>query len=147
MTGRYPFHTGLQHTTTITPGSTAKIPTDIPTAAEVFRKAGYHTLAVGKWHLGYSKWDYTPTGRGFDSYTGYMQGETDYYNKTVRIGGYDFWQNRTFFAAAVGDIRTKTKYSMEQYMSAATDFLDVHSGSDKPLFIYFAHQVCVCTAV
>ena len=63
-------------------------------------------------HLGYSSWDYAPTGRGFDSYTGYLQGQCDYYNKTVGGPGYDFWQNETFFADAIGDLPSRTKYSM-----------------------------------
>jgi arylsulfatase A-like enzyme len=63
---------------------------------EQLRGAGYSTAAIGKWHLGYAKWAYTPTGRGFDSHVGYLQGpttttrrsaaghqQTDYYNKTL----------------------------------------------------------------
>jgi hypothetical protein len=29
-------------------------------------------------HLGYSSWNSTPTGRGFDQHVGFMQGEEDY---------------------------------------------------------------------
>merc|ERR1719230_914608 len=30
MTGRYPFHTGMQHVTTLVPGTTAALPLDAP---------------------------------------------------------------------------------------------------------------------
>ena len=49
LTGRYPFHTGLQHSTTLMPGSTAAIPMDIPTIAELLKAQGYRTSAIGKW--------------------------------------------------------------------------------------------------
>lgn len=141
MTGRYPFHLGMQHFTTLVPGSEAKLPTDQPTIGEIFKEAGYHTMAVGKWHLGYSSWDYTPTGRGFDTYTGYLQGQCDYYNKSVGGGGHDFWHNRSFFADAIGDLATKTKYSMGYYENAVSSFIDTHKDDpENPIFLYYAHQ-------
>ena len=32
-----------------------------------------------RWHLGFCKWDYTPTYRGFDSFVGYYSGAEDYF--------------------------------------------------------------------
>jgi arylsulfatase B/arylsulfatase I/J len=139
MTGRYPFRTGMQHCTTLAPGSEAHIPEDVPTLAEALKGAGYSTAMIGKWHLGYASWDFTPTGRGFDSHAGYFQGEVDYFKKTFdRPGmaaatGLDFWRNRTVARDAVGT------HSMDFYMAEAERLLDERDPS-KPLFLYFAHQ-------
>lgn len=41
---------------------------------------GYVTRLVGKWHLGYSSLNATPTHRGFDSHLGHWTGFTSYYD-------------------------------------------------------------------
>ena len=35
---------------------------------------------VGKWHLGFYEWPYTPTYRGFDSFYGFYTGAEDHFN-------------------------------------------------------------------
>jgi hypothetical protein len=35
------------------------------------------THAIGKWHLGFWQWAYTPTFRGYDSFFGYLTGGED----------------------------------------------------------------------
>ena len=42
--------------------------------------AGYATHMVGKWHLGFYEWPYTPTYRGFDSFYGFYTGAEDHFN-------------------------------------------------------------------
>ena len=42
-----------------------------------------------QWHLGFYKWDYTPTFRGFDSFVGFYSGGEDYFTHQSS-GGYDF---------------------------------------------------------
>lgn len=136
MTARYPFRTGLQHATTLMPGSSAKIPKDTATIAEVLKTVGYSTHAIGKWHIGYSDWADTPTGRGFDSYAGYLQGGEDYYTHTLRGGfggGFDLWRNRT----AAWDVYGK--HSTAFFMEEARRVLDTRDPA-QPMFMYFAHQ-------
>ena len=161
MTGRFAFHTGMQHWTTLTPGGTAGIE-DFKTIANVMQDAGYDTHAIGKWHLGYSKLDQIPTGVGFDSYMGYLQGQCDYYNHTVpacqsgtqfcmyksdngesspygpNAAGSDFWDskgknNLESMSSAFGN------YSMDMYESRFEKIL-AEKKEDSKLFVYFAEQ-------
>ena len=55
MTGRYPFHTGMQHFTTLSAGSAAHLPLEHATIAEVFKSRGYDTHAIGKWYVLYTE--------------------------------------------------------------------------------------------
>lgn len=163
MTGRYAFHIGMQHFTTLTPGSEAGLPLDTPTLAEVLKTGGYETHGIGKWHLGSSRWAQTPVGRGFDSYLGYLQGQTDYYNHTVPScgglvanvcmypanrgqggfansgdgAGLDFWRDKAALTDSFGN------YSVPMYTARFDEIVaaNVQSKSAKPLFVYFAQQV------
>ncbi|MCW5889741.1 MAG: sulfatase-like hydrolase/transferase [bacterium] len=53
------------------------IPASEITIAELLRDAGYHTLALGKWHLGEAP-PMRPTARGFDEFLGFYQGAALY---------------------------------------------------------------------
>ena len=41
------------------------------------KAAGYHTGAIGKWHLG-SNPEYQPWRRGFDEFYGFLGGQSNY---------------------------------------------------------------------
>ncbi|MBX3313600.1 MAG: arylsulfatase [Actinobacteria bacterium] len=66
------------------PGYAAELADDVATAAELFRDAGYHTMAIGKWHLTKDadlsdagprhSW---PCQRGFDRYYGVLDAFTN----------------------------------------------------------------------
>jgi arylsulfatase A-like enzyme len=66
LSGRYPLHTGCH--TIINDYHTQGLPLDEETLPQVLRKAGYQAHAVGKWHVGHSRWEQTPTFRGFQSF-------------------------------------------------------------------------------
>ena len=38
---------------------------------------------VGKWHLGYNRWAYTPTYRGFDTFYGFYNYGEDHFSHKI----------------------------------------------------------------
>lgn len=81
MSGRYPFTIGRQHAV-IWPEEPTGLSLNLTLLPQLMKAAGYETHAVGKWHLGFCSWAYTPTSRGFDTFYGYYTGSEDYYHHT-----------------------------------------------------------------
>ena len=80
MTGKWPWETGMQHWTTLVPGTSAGLPRGIPTLARMLKGANYSTTAIGKWHLGTNPESQTPLAVGFDDHYGILQGQAGYWN-------------------------------------------------------------------
>lgn len=131
MTGRYPIHTGLQHEV-VHPTNPFGLPLDFQTLPEQLKKVGYATHLVGKWHLGFYKWPYVPTNRGFDSAYGFWDGAEDHYDHT-RDKVVDF-RNGT---EPVLDLNGK--YATFEYVKRIEEILDQHDPK-QPLFLYMAFQ-------
>ena len=82
MTGRYPWHIGQQTEMNLNPmpGVACGINLEYAFLPQLLKeKANYTTWALGKWHLGFLKDAYTPTGRGFDKYLGYYSGAEEHF--------------------------------------------------------------------
>lgn len=80
LTGRYQQRFGHENNPTWLPEiRDVGLPLDQPTLADVLRKLGYATGAVGKWHLGAHP-SHHPNRRGFDSYFGLLGGGHQYFN-------------------------------------------------------------------
>jgi len=67
MSGRYPIHTLPGN---LGPNSKNGFPAEELIIPEVLKGAGYKSMAIGKWHLGYAKKELLPTARGFDHFYG-----------------------------------------------------------------------------
>ena len=167
LTGRFPFRDGMQHERTIAPGSLAHLPLTTPTAAEVLGAQGYSCHAIGKWHQGYASWKYTPLQRGFQSFTGYLQGQVDYYNKTLsippahpRLSGFDFWHEDDGGAASGdaggadgGPKRSKEfrdavgSYSLGQYRDAIKGVLAPYAAAAAQRGIMYPQRSSISAAV
>ncbi|XP_034251455.1 arylsulfatase B-like [Thrips palmi] len=137
MTGKYPTHTGMQHIVILEPEPWG-LPLEEKLLPEYLSELGYRTHAVGKWHLGYHRREYTPTHRGFDSHFGYWNGFQDYFDHTVKatfgaaMSGYDMRRNMSVAWDAAG------RYSTDLFTEEAVRLVRDHP-KDSPLFLYLAH--------
>lgn len=134
MSGYYPFHTGLQdgviHNT-----RPYGLPLNLTTLPQRLQSLGYTTHMLGKWHLGFCNWDYTPTYRGFDTFYGYYSGAENYYTKMQGAGvhGYDFRDNKRVAWECNGT------YSSYLYGKRGRDIILNHP-MDTPMYMYMAFQ-------
>lgn len=141
MSGRYPIHTGLQHSV-IHPGEPHGLPLDETIIPQVLKEYNYSNYIVGKWHLGMHKYSFTPARRGFDDFFGYYLGCQNY-NTHMRGAGFDlrhdYWNKKGKF---VSDVRydMKGRYSAEMYAEYVGDLFAKIKTQENPFFLYMAFQ-------
>jgi len=139
LTGRYPLSIGMQYGM-VAANAEWGMPLDETTLAEVLGDGGYNTHMLGKWHLGYFSPKFLPTARGFDSWTGYANGENYYWSKKNP----DYPQHSDFISANSScyshySESDKHDYSTVFYTNKAVEIIE-NNGADSPLFLYVAYQ-------
>ncbi|MEM7409998.1 MAG: sulfatase-like hydrolase/transferase [Myxococcota bacterium] len=92
MTGRDPMRLGVTYGV-IMPWHTVGIHPDEVMLPEAFRRSGYQTAMVGKWHLGHAQETYHPNQRGFEHFYGHLHTEVGYFPPFANQGGRDFQRN------------------------------------------------------
>ena len=150
LSGKYPLHTGVHNV--IAPLSAAGLPLGEETLADLLRRGGYHsTNAIGKWHVGHSQWEQTPTFRGFDEFFGFYYGGENYFTHE-HGGGYDLRHDR---GQRCGKGCSQVVDERGNYSSWAfaretirmlNDFVEstAHNATAGPLFQYLAFQAVHC---
>ena len=114
------------------------------TLATVMKKAGYHTLAVGKWGIGgggQSGEPLTahPLDKGFDRYYGFLDhlaGHTYYHYKGTLLGAYMGITEDRADATDTAIGRYSTDLFTARAKSYLTDAVRDHAG--EPFFLYLA---------
>lgn len=117
LTGRYPQRWGYEKGVYF-PFHNEGMPISEITLAEILKKKGYNTAAIGKWHLGHLV-DYLPTNQGFDYYFG-----IPYSN--------DMWQDGN--APLADNVKFLNGFTREQYLS-------YKERNDKELIKVFRNKV------
>ena len=139
QTGRYAMHHSIVDW--IPPASAYGLPLNETTLADKMKSAGYATHAVGKWHLGFYKWAFTPTFRGFDSFLGFYSGGEDYFTHET-AGGYDMRRDPSPRCGAnCSQVlwQAQGTYSTTLFSEEAVRVVGAHDESE-PLFLYLAYQ-------
>ena len=154
--GRYPWRSALKYGTWGVEGPLLPDP-DRFTIADLLKEEGYHTAAIGKWHLGYGKTgeleEYTgtltpgPLDLGFDYHFGVPQNHGDkmgvfiendhiYGIRSDKIQPY----SRTFYGPQYYGFDAPQRVNiecMEVLTDKTIDWLSLQS-SETPFFLYFA---------
>eukprot|EP00116_Pleurobrachia_bachei_P004213 sb/3464475/ len=135
-TGRYAIALGIDDEV-FQPYTKACLDRDQILLPEVLRANGYATHLVGKWHLGYARWDCMPCTRGFDTAYGYTQGQIDYMSHQY-VPGKKY--NDLYFCEEDGDEinwsilpNSTQKYSENLFSSRVKDLVADHNTS-QPLY-------------
>ena len=150
LTGRLPIRSGMcsDKRRVLFPNSNGGLPQSEITIARALKGNGYHTAAIGKWHLGH-KAQFLPTNHGFDSYFGipYSNDMDKIKGKNYQADQFTFAEDEYYQAYNVplmrneevverpADQRTITKRYTEEAIRKIEDF------KGEPFFIYLAHNL------
>ncbi|HEX6963702.1 MAG TPA: sulfatase-like hydrolase/transferase [Lacipirellula sp.] len=100
------------------------LPVQQKTIADRLKTAGYATIGIGKWHLGWRQPEFRPTARGFDEYYGTMANSA-FYN--VRLVD-------TRKSPEPTPVEDDSFYTTDAYADRAVEFINEHKS--EPFFIY-----------
>lgn len=155
ITGRYPWRSSLKFGV-VAPDGGLLINPDRITIADILKNQGYHTAAIGKWHLGYGNkqhCDFTgkltpgPLDLGFDYHFAVPQNHGDYWGVYVendKIYGLRSKEahpySRTYYGKPYKGFdapQRVNKDAMEVLTNKSVEWLKKQS-ADTPFFLYFA---------
>lgn len=127
LTSRYQSRFG--HEYNITNSKTQGLPLTETLLPARFKKLGYATAAIGKWHLGGGK-GFQPFERGFDYSYGFVSGSRNYYPDASLKDGDDTWRRN-------GEPVVEAEYTTDAIGRESVKFIN-EQGGKKPFFLYSA---------
>ena len=136
LTGLYPHQTGIGYMTDPEfnfgkPGYRGALNRRCVTIAEALKLGGYHTLMVGKWHVGREKGMW-PVDRGFDDYYGILHGASSYFKV-----GTDAMLARN---RELVQPERERYYTTDAFTHYAVTFINEHANKDgRPYLLYVAY--------
>jgi arylsulfatase A len=159
LTGAYPSRSGI--TRALSHEALEGLDPSLPTLAKQFKRAGYATGIIGKWHLGKGL-AYSPLRHGFDSFFGTLSTNNGYVIAEEvtpeRISPDCVWHDAASAESIRGDAGKKlntrfpfvrddqiveypadTTTLTERYTQEALQFIRRHR--DEPFFLYLPHSM------
>ena len=144
LTGLYPHQAGVGHMTEDKgekfPGYRGDLNRNCVTIAEALKPAGYHSYAVGKWHVTRHSApegpkDNWPLQRGFEHYYGTIIGAGSYWDPAALTR-----DNTPISAFADPEYKPQTFYYTDAIADNAARFVGDHARDHKgePFFLYIA---------
>jgi arylsulfatase A-like enzyme len=124
------------------------LPTNELTIAEALKPEGYHSVVLGKWHLGGSE-GFSPIDQGFDEFLGFLPGAAlfmDEDDPNVVNSKQDFdaidkflWANMDFAVRYNKGPRFKPDSHMTDYFSREA-VKAIEANKHRPFFMYLAYN-------
>lgn len=116
------------------------IPLEQPMVFELMKKQGYHTGAVGKWHVGAAREEQRPNSRGVDFFYGFLFGAHDYYKSSTdpnskKKSEWPIMRNTEIEPP----IQESKGYLTEMFNEEAVGFIE-RAPEDEPFFLYLAYN-------
>lgn len=133
LTGVYPDRAGVPGVIRTQPeNSWGYFNPKLPTLADELKKSGYHTAAIGKWHLGLESPN-TPNERGFDLFHGFLGDMMDSYSTHLRHGNNYMRRN--------AEVIDPPGHATDLFSTWASDYLKERAGKkDQSFFLYLAYN-------
>uniref|UniRef100_A0A7S3JYB2 Sulfatase N-terminal domain-containing protein n=1 Tax=Aureoumbra lagunensis TaxID=44058 RepID=A0A7S3JYB2_9STRA len=152
MTGKYPMHLGLQDSV-IHPSEPRGVPLNEKFLSEKLKeRAGYRTVFIGKWHLGFAQKAYAPTRRGFEEFYGILTGGGDHFEhsstETVAMRGPEYKQRATVMTGYNlwhNDVPVPLEehqgvHTTTLYTRKTVEYINQMFPSGLPVFLVLAYQ-------
>ncbi|GGZ24633.1 N-acetylgalactosamine-6-sulfatase [Echinicola pacifica] len=95
---------------------------------------GYHTAAIGKWHLGDHE-KFWPINRGFEEWFGFYGGGMSYWGDTGNKSA-DHGVLRNGEIVPLGEL----SYLTDDFTTAAIEYIDDFAQEEEPFFMYLAYN-------
>ena len=133
LTGRYQHRFGVETVYGRIPE--AGLPATEMTMADVLRKAGYRTYALGKWHLGEHLPEHHPNQCGFDEFYGALTGARTFFPYRGNNDASKLQRNGVFLPEP-----SDQPYFTDLLARQTAAYIDEHvaNHTNEPFFIYLA---------